>query len=331
MASCVIHVDGPKNMDLDIEKQVLAAEGATIEPLDLHTEAEIIAQCRDADLLMVVFAPITRRVIESLPRLKGIVRYGVGFDNVDIAAATELGVPVAYVPDYCLEEVSNHTLLLILACARKLKQFIEAGPAGKTDFASLKEQLHHIGAIHDQTLGLLGFGQIAQALARKARALGMLVIAHDPFVDAAAFAELGVTSASREAVLAESDFVSCHLPLNAQTRGSIGEDAFRQMRPGAHFINTSRGAVVDEPALVRAIAGGWIAGAGLDVLATEPVQPDHPLMGRPNVIITPHVAYHSDSANARLKFLAAQEGARMLGGEVPSRARFVNPQVRRGR
>lgn len=330
MSFKVLHVDGAPGIDLSIEAGVLAGVGGQLAAAGCRNEAEVLARCTDADALMVVFAPITRQVIESLTRCRVIVRYGVGVDNVDVAAATGRGIPVAYVPDYCIEEVSNHVLMFILASARKLRPLLRAVEENRTDYAALKAHLHQIGAIDGEVLGLLGFGKIAQTVARKAQAFGMQVLTYDPYVPDDVVRRHGVTQAGLDVVLAGSDYLSCHLPLSPETRDLLSVEHFRRMKPTAYFINTSRGGVVQEPALVQAVQSGWIAGAALDVVAAEPVRSDHPLAGLPNVLITPHTAFYSDRASRNLRRMAAEEAARVLAGGWPSPGRFLNTQVAAG-
>ena len=309
---------------------MLAEAGARIVPAGARSEAEILNRCSEADALMVVFAPITRNVIAGLKHCQLIVRYGVGVDNIDVAAATERGIPVAYVPDYCLDEVSNHVMMLLLASARKLRPLLGRVASGDTALDNLQPLLRGVGAISGETLGLLGFGKIARMVAQKARAFGLRLLAYDPYVAPAEMEATGVEATDLENLLAGSDYVSCHLPLLPTTRALLNADAFRRMKRNAYFINTSRGGVVDEPALVQALTEGWIAGAALDVVAQEPVRPDNPLAALPNVLLTPHTAYYSDLASRRLRSLAAGEVRRVLDGEPPTPGRCVNPQVYSG-
>ena len=256
---------------------------------------------------------MTARVIAELKRCRVIARYGIGVDNVDLAAATRAGIVVTNVPDYCVDEVSDHGLALFLALARRVVAADQAVKSGAWDVVAHKG----IQRLRGQTLGLLGFGKIARALAVKAQALGMQVLAFDPFVDAETMARLKVRGADMDTLLTESDAVSVHVPLSPETRGIIGERALARMKPTAFLINTSRGGLVDEQALAAALMAGRLAGAALDVVEKEPPPPDHPLRKAPNVILTPHLAFYSREAVVELQTKVAEEAARALRGEPP--------------
>ncbi|MDQ7842227.1 MAG: C-terminal binding protein [Armatimonadota bacterium] len=298
---------------LDIEREVLGAIGAELVALQASREAELVPAVGDADGLLVCYAPVTRRVIEAARRCRVIARYGIGLDNVDLAAAAERGIVVTNVPDYCVDEVSDHALALLLACARRIVDLHDRVRSGRWD-ARDAVPIHRL---RGQVLGLVGLGKIPRALAAKAQALGLEVIAADPYVDAETMKRLGVRKVELAELLAESDFVSVHAPLLPETRGLIGEDALRRMKPTAYLINTARGPIVDEQALARALREGWIAGAALDVLATEPPGPDHPLRGLDRVVLTPHVAFYSEESLQELQRKAAEEVARVLTGQPP--------------
>lgn len=320
----IVHVDAEPGMDLSIEKEVFGRIGAELVAAGASSEEELVEAVADADAILVVFAPVSQRVIEAASRCKVIARYGVGVDNVDVEAATERGIPVVYVPDYCVEEVSNHALMLLLTCARKFLSFHRAVMLGSTSYLALQPIMSGVRSVYGETLGLLGFGKIARSLARKAKALDLQVIAHDPYVDPAVFDQLGVESVEWDEVFRQSDYVSCHLPVTEQTRHAIGGRQFAMMKPTAFFINTSRGAVVQEEALVQILRSGRIAGAALDVYENEPIEPEHPLCQLPNVVLTPHVGYYSDAAARRLRRTVAEETARVLEGEEPSPGNWFN-------
>lgn len=245
-------------------------------------------------------------------RCKIIARSAVGYDNIDLKAASEAGIPVANVPDYCVEEVSNHTLLMILNCAKKfnlLEANVKKGLWG--DFAIAKP----VRAIRNQTLGLMGCGRIARCLAVKAQAFGMKVLAYDPYIKQEAVTPYGVTLVGKDELLEHSDFISMHLLLNDDTKKGVNADFFKKMKKSAIFINTGRGGMVDEDALIAALRTGEIAGAGLDVLTEEGIAKDAPLQKMDNVIITPHAAWYSEEAFETLLTSAAQEVVRALHGE----------------
>jgi D-3-phosphoglycerate dehydrogenase len=287
----------------------------------MRDEAEMIARMRDADAVVSSFSPITRGLMSALEGLQVVVRTGVGYDVIDVPAATELGVIVVNIPDLWVREVANHALGLLLAWNRKiiaLDREVHAGvwTAGVPGGA---------GSLHGETVGIVGLGNIGSAFARRVAALETTVIACDPYVDDARFAALGVERVTLEALAERADYVSVHTLLNAETRHLIGEAFFARTRPTAFLINTSRGPVVDEAALLRALRAGRLAGAALDVWEREPVPRDHPLLALPNVIATPHAAYFSTAAVAAVPRRCGEEIARVLTGQRPRNV--VNPEV----
>jgi D-3-phosphoglycerate dehydrogenase / 2-oxoglutarate reductase len=307
---------------LEPERLVLEAAGIDLVPTQSRSEAELIENCRTADALLVEYAPIYRSVVEALERCRVMVRYGVGYDNLDVQAATEQGIWACNVPDYSVEEVSDHALALLLALARKVVLLSNAVHAGHWDLQPAKP----IFRLQEQTVGILGFGRIGSALGRKAAGLGCRVLAHDPYLSPKQIEQRGAVPADFETVLRESDYVSVHSPLTPETRHLVNERTLRLMKPTAFLINTSRGPLVDSLAIARALREGWIAGAGLDVLEQEPIPSDHPLLGLPNCLITPHAAYYSEQSFVDLKTSAAEEVARVLGGGEPKNP--LNPEVR---
>ena len=306
------------------ETEELAKVNAELVGVDCATEDEIIEAAKDADAIITMGAQITRRVMEALPECKVIVRYGIGFDTIDVGAATDNGILVVNIPDFCLEEVSNHALTLLLACAKKLALLNEGVKQGR--WGESMRAMRPMGSIYGKTLGLVGCGNIGRVTARKAQCFGLRVLGYDPYVDKSLASEYGITLVSLPELLKESDFVSVHTPLNKETWHLIGENEFRQMKPGAYFINTARGSVVDETALIKALEEKWIAGAGLDVFEKEPVSPDSPLLKMDNVVVTPHTASYSDDSFKRLRTSVGQEAARVLSGRWPKSV--VNKQVK---
>ena len=281
-------------------------------PLQLTEKRDILRETEFADAIMVHFDQIDKDVISNLKNCRIIARSAVGYDNIDLDAASAAKIPVTNVPDYCVEEVSNHTLMMILNSAKKFNQLeanVKKGLWG--DFAIAKP----IHAVRGQTLGLLGCGRIARCLAVKAQVFGIKVIAYDPYIKPEAVKDFGVTLVSREELLAQSDFISMHLLLNEDTRKSINADFFKKMKNSAIFVNTARGGLVDEDALIEALRTGEIAGAALDVLTEEGIDKDAPLQKFDNVIITPHAAWYSEQAFYTLLTSAAQEVVRALHGE----------------
>lgn len=306
---------------LDVEKRTLEAI-ASLVALQTKTPEEFLPEAKDCDALLNTYAgPITADVMARMPRCKIIARYGIGVDTIDLNAATEAGIIVTNNPTYCIEEVAEHTMALLLACARKVAfydRLVRNGcwevPPGKPIFR-----------LAGRTLGLVGFGNIARAVADRAAAFGMRVLYYDPFVQAGQFQVPGEKKELFE-MLRESDFVSVHPPLIPETRGMMNDEAFARMKPTAFLVNCARGPIVDTQALVRALDAGRIAGCALDTTDPEPLPDPHPLRGRENVIITPHAAWYSEQAMVGLQSGAPQEVRRVLTGEWP--VNVVNKAVR---
>ena len=298
----------------------VAARMVSLSPFE--GEDDMIGRTRDADALVVSSARVTRAVMSALEGLKVVVRTGVGYDVIDVPAATELGVIVVNIPDLWIREVANHALALLLAWNRGVVVTDRQVHGG---LWSGKVPGSHTGAIHGETVGIVGLGNIGSAFARRVAALETKVIACDPHVDDKHFAALGVERVSLETLAERSDYVSVHTLLNAETRHLIGEAFFKRMKPTAILINTSRGPVVDEAALVKALRDKRLAGAALDVWEHEPVNSDNPLLQMENVIATPHAAYFSSAAVAQIPRRCGEEVARVLTGQRPMNV--VNPEV----
>jgi len=298
---------------LSIEREILDQVGADLVAVQATQEEQLYDVVSGADALLVCYAPITKAVIERLDRCQIIARYGIGVDNVDVAGAAAHGIVVTNVPDYCMDEVSDHALTLLLACARRLITLDRRVRAGRWDARDAVP----VRRLHGRVLGLVGFGKIPRLIAAKAQAFGVEVVAHDPYCDDAIIAAHGVRRMDLEELLRQSDFISIHVPLTAETHGLVGERELRMMKPSAYLINTARGPIVSEAALVRALQEGWIAGAALDVLEREPPGSDHPLLGLDNVVLTPHVAFYSEESLQELQRKAAEEVARVLSGQPP--------------
>ena len=274
---------------------------------------DILAVARDADAILVTYAKLPGELLRQLRHCKVIGRFGLGVDNIDIATAAGLGIVVTYVPDYCMHEVSDHAMALLLALARKIPFSDKLVQSGRWEMPAVAPLRRLAG----QVLGLIGFGNIPRALVPKARAFGFEVIAHDPYVAADVFVACGVEAVSLETLLARSDAVSLHAPLMPATRGLINAAAFALMKKGAVMLNTARGPLIDEPALIAALDSGHLAGAALDVVAAEPLPKDSPLLGRDNVILTPHTAFYSVEALNELQTKCAADVASVLSGTPP--------------
>jgi D-3-phosphoglycerate dehydrogenase len=272
--------------------------------------SDILDVAREADGVFVTYAKLPGELLRQFKRCKVIGRFGLGVDNIDVKTAAELGIVVTYVPDYCLQEVSDHAMALLLALARKIPFSNTLVQAGRWEMPAVVPMRR----LEGRTLGLVGFGNIPRRLAPKAIAFGLKVVAYDPYAPADA---AGVQLVEFERLLAISDYVSLHAPLTPQTRGLFNADAFSKMKNGAYLINTARGPLIDEHALIAALDSGYLEGAALDVVATEPLSKDSRLLGRANVILTPHTAFYSVEALEELQTKCASDVARVLSGEKP--------------
>ncbi len=296
---------------LDPAKKALARLDPEYRMAKSPAAAEILAVARDADAILVTYAKLPGELLRELTNCKAIGRFGLGVDNIDLPAAKDLGIAVNYVPDYCLREVSDHAMALLLALARKVPLADKLVQSGRWEVPPLVP----LRRLEGQTLGLVGFGNIPRTLAPKAQAFGLKVLAHDPYVAKDVLTSAAIEGVSFDDLLARSDFISVHAPLLPATRGLMNAAAFAKMKRGAYLINTARGPLVDEPALVAALVSGHLGGAGLDVVATEPPAKDLPLLGRDNVILTPHTAFYSVEALEELQTKCASDVARVLSGE----------------
>lgn len=321
MTGPVVAVADSPFPSLDPAKEALSRVNAELKMASEPTPDGILAVARDADALLVTYAKITGEMIGEFKNCKSIGRFGIGVDNIDIAAATKAGIVVTYVPDYCFDEVSDHAMALLLDLARKVSFSNSLVQAGRWEMPAVAP----LYRLRGRTLGLVGFGNIPQMVVPKAQAFGLKVVAHDPYVAKEKAAALGVELMDLDALLATSDFVSVHAPLTPDTTNLIGADAFRKMKPTALLVNTARGPLVDTDALAVALDKGELAGAALDVVPVEPLPADSPLLNRDNVILTPHTGFYSVDALLDLQTKAAQDVARVLDGERPVYP--VNPEI----
>ena len=306
--------------NLDPARDVLSAIGADVQLAPQATPEAILRVATDADALLVTYAKITAEIIGQMKRCRIISRFGIGVDNVDLAAATGAGIVVTKVPDYCIDEVSDHAMALLLALVRKIPLSNGHVHAGRWEMKAVIP----IHRLRGTVLGLVGFGQIPQRLAPKAKSFGVRVIASDPFAPAELFAHEDVERVDFGDLLKQSDYVSIHAPLLPETHNLFNADVFRQMKRGAYVVNTARGPIVDQVALARALDEGQLAGAALDVMPQEPPV-NSPLLGRENVIITPHTSFYSEESLLELQRKAATEVVAVLTGH-PAR-NPVNPEV----
>jgi D-3-phosphoglycerate dehydrogenase len=316
-------IDPSSFPSLEPDERILAQAGVKFVFALCQSEDEIIAVAHDTDILMIVYRNfISRSILENLPDCKAIVRHGIGVDNIDVEAATDLGILVVNNPTYCIEEVSDMAIALLLACTRRIPLLDRAIRAGTWQNALARPGYR----IRGSTLGLVGLGRIAQRAAEKAQGLGMAVLAYDPYISPQVAEQLGVALVPLDQLLQEADFISLHAPYTDQTRHLIGERELRMMKPNCYLINTARGPLVDTEALVRALDEGWIAGAGLDLIEDVPPMPDdHPLLRFDTVVLTPHAAWYSEEATIELQETCARDAVRVLHGEMPTS--LVNPQV----
>ena len=297
--------------DVATEQALIEAAGGTLTVAQCRTPDEVIAAAADADALIVQWAPITADVIRALDRCRVIVRLGIGVDNVDLDAARTQGIPVCNVPDYCLDEVADHSLALALSLARQLPRIdrrVRAGTWRITPDAPMP-------AFRAMTFATVGFGRIARAVLERARAFGFRLAAYDPLVPDDAFQQAGVDRIDLDSLFAEADIVSLHCPLTEETRHLVDAGRLQQMKSTAILVNTARGGLIDTVALAEALDAGTLAAAGLDVFEAEPLPDDHPLRACPNALLTSHVSWYSEQSVPMLQRKAAEEVVRALRGE----------------
>jgi len=303
MARFKVVMTDDRHKTYEEEKKVLDSIGAELVIANCTTVQEVINVCKDADGIMVNLAPMPAEVINKLERCKVIARYGVGYDNVDVAACTQKGIYLANVPDYCAEEVSDQALALLMACARKVARRDAQVRAGQWNIGSADP----IYRIAGKTFTFLGFGMIGRCLYRKIKGFDFSrILIYDPFIDAETIRSLGAEKVEWEEALKNGDFISVHMPLNDKTRGTIDASAFNLMKSSAIIINTSRGPVIDEKALIEALTKGKINSAGLDVHSKEPLDKDSPFMRIENCVLSDHVGWYSEDSMSELKRKVAE-------------------------
>ncbi|MDA1091415.1 MAG: C-terminal binding protein [Proteobacteria bacterium] len=321
MGKTLIAVADSPFPNLNPAKAVLSELDAELVMADEPTLEGILKVAAQADGLMVTYGQITADVIAGLEKCKVIGRFGLGVDNIDIKAATKAGIAVVYVPDYCIDEVSDHAMAMLLDLARKVSFSNSLVQAGRWEMPAVTP----LSRLRGRTLGLAGLGQIPRAMAPKAQAFGLKVIAYDPFIGKDVAAKLGVELVDFETLLKTSDYVSIHVPMMPETKNLFGADAFKKMKPDALLVNTARGPLVDTDALAKALDAGEIGGAALDVMPVEPPGADHPLLGRDNVIFSPHTGFYSIEALEELQTKTARGIVDVLQGNRPVYP--INPEV----
>jgi D-3-phosphoglycerate dehydrogenase len=295
---------------LDPERRILGAIGAEVIDANRLGREEVISLAAKADALMTDYFAVDARVIEALRQCRVICRYGIGLDQVDIPAATEAGIRVTRVPEYCIGELVDHTIALLLAVTRRIVRYDAAVRAGSWKWLS-----PGVRRLAGQTLGIIGLGHVGSGVAARAKPLGLRLLAYDPNLTEEQIRARGAEPGCLNRLLATSDIVCLHAPLTADTRGLIGRAAIAAMKPGAILINTARGGLVDQAALVEALQSGRLGGAGLDVLASEPPSPGDPILSLENVVLTPHAGHFSEESMLQVQTEAAEEVRRALKGE----------------
>jgi len=303
---------------IEIERKMLSEINAELILSNCNTEEDIIKVAKDADGIINQRVPITRRVITLLNKCKVIVRYGVGVDNIDVKAATECGIIVSNVPDYCVDEVSTHAIALILNCARGISLLDRKIREEEWGFTLAKPLFRTQG----KTLGIYGLGRIGSAVAKKSMGFGLKIIAYDPYVSKV---NNRIKMVDFPQLLSESDFISINASLTDETWHAFKENELKAMKKTAYLINTARGSIVDERVLYKALREGWIAGAAVDVMEKEPPDWDNPLLKLDNVVFTPHSAFYSEESYIELKTKVAEAVISVLSGRLPKS--IMNPEV----
>jgi D-3-phosphoglycerate dehydrogenase len=318
-----VYIDGlTRGISGDIEREVLAARDIDLVVAGCEDDDAVVEATHGVPAILNTMYWMDRSLFERLPDLKVVVRGGVGVDNLDVDAATDCGIVVCNVIDYGYNEVANHAFAMLLALNRSL---VTLDRSIRSAWMSGPSLMPHTGRVAGETLGLLSFGHIARAVARRAGGFDMRVVAFDPFVEPPAAEELGVELLPLDDVLRCSDYLSIHTPLMAETRGLLGAREFALMKPSAYVVLTSRGGIIDEAALANALTTGQIAGAGIDVWDGEPIEPSHALLQLDNVIATPHAAWYSRVSIVELRQRFAEAAADVLHGIMPRSV--VNPSV----
>lgn len=299
--------------NINHEIEVLEKVGAEVHAYQYKDEEDVIKVAKDCDALIMQYANLSRKVIESLDKCKIISKYAIGLDRIDLEAATEKGICVANVPEYCVDEVSTHTIALILALSRKLLLHDKNIKKGIWDYKLAKK----IYNLRGQTIGIVGFGKIARMVIEKIRPYGMKVLVYDPFVPSEAIEQLGGRRVEFDELIMDSDIVSIHVPLLETTRHMFFKEVFQKMKNTAILINMGRGPVIKEQDLIWALENKEIAAAGLDVTDPEPIEKGNPMLEMDNVMITPHAAYYSEDSQTALQTLTAESVAQVLSGYYP--------------
>ncbi|MEE8884972.1 MAG: C-terminal binding protein [Eubacteriales bacterium] len=299
--------------NIDNEKKIIAEAGFDLYAYQCNSEDELIEKCRDADGVIVQYCEITARVIDAMEHCRIIIKYGIGVNNIDSAAATRKGIYVCNVPDYGVDEVSNHAITMIMMLSKKMIRITNSLRAGTWGYQCV-EPLYRF---RNKTLGLVGFGRIPRMVAEKMKNFGLEIVAYDPYVPEKAAQDLGVKLVDFDTLVKMSDYISVHCPLTDDTTHLFNRGVFQKMKNTACIVNTARGPIVDQEDLIEALKNGEIAGAGLDVYEKEPITKDNPLLQMDNVICTPHCAWYSEDAIVAVQSGAAKEVVNVLQGNMP--------------
>jgi D-3-phosphoglycerate dehydrogenase / 2-oxoglutarate reductase len=328
MAYRVVLVANPVMLVKELPKNVIAT-GADLSVYTIaNTEEELISLCADADCIIThqSYFPFTPRVFRELPKCKFLLTASIGYDALDVEAATEQGIGIVNLRGFCSEELAEHAMSLMLACARHTVMADGRVKAGKAAPRPTEKEGQHMTILKGKTLGIIGFGLSGRSLVPKARGFEMDIVAYDPYVSKNVFEKYNVKAADLNSLLENSDFISIHASLNATSHHLLGLEQFRKMKRTAFIVNTARGAIIDEPALVSALSDGYIAGAGLDVTEREPLPADTPLTKLNNVVLTGHRAGSSRESNVIWGIRPAEDVSRMMRNEWP--IGLVNPEVK---
>lgn len=307
--------------DIEIEKKILNAAGADLFEFNCTDEEKIIEITKDADGIITDLSAITEKVIKNMKKCRVISKVGIGVDNINVKAATENGILVCNVPNYCINEVSDHTMALILSLIRKTVYMNNLAKKGEwgVDFAK------PISPLNEMTLGLVGFGSIARLVYSKAKAFNFHIILFDPYIDKKMADSYEVQLVTFEYLLKNSDIISIHCPANSETKHLFGKKEFMQMKKRAFLVNTSRGIIIDNIALYQALKEGIISAAAVDVYDPEPINPEDPILSLDNFIITPHYGFYSERSIREVREKSALNVARVLTDEEP--VNIVNKEV----
>jgi len=304
--------------NVSVERPVIEKAGFELIAAQCKSEEELIEVAHDADAMITQYARVGEKTINALTNCRLIARYGIGVDIVDVEAATRRNILVTNVPDYCVDEVADHAMAMLLACIRKLLTYDKATRSGIWRWQT-GQPIHRM---RGSTMALLAFGRIARAIAERAKPFGLRLIAYDPYVAKEEFARCGVTLVSFDEAIEQTDYLMIQVPLTSETRGMIGKAELKRMKPSSVLINTSRGPLVDNESLYWALKEGWISAAGIDDIAEEPAKkknwkPENPLFELDNIIITPHSAYYSEESIHEARLRASEEVVRVLSGNPP--------------